>query len=75
MNEGEIRGTISPQGQVNGSIGGGGVSGVLNTSSKDYNMMTNKPSINDHTLQGNSDFEDIGLHFMTNVELKNLLGG
>jgi len=42
---------------------------------KDYRVLTHKPSINTHVLNGDSNFEDIGLHFMTNVELKQLLGG
>lgn len=42
---------------------------------KDYNKLDNRPSINGVTLVGDKSFEDIGLHFMTNVELKKLLGG
>ena len=54
MNEGEIRGTISPRGQVNGSIGGGGVSGSLNISSAgDYRLLSHKPSINGEMLIDN----------------------
>lgn len=66
---GEISGTVEPMGQIEGEVDmpQGGVS--------DYNLLTNLPSINGHTLIGDSDFEDIGLHFMTNVELKELLGG
>jgi len=66
---GEISGTVEPMGQIEGEVDmpQGGVS--------DYNLLTNLPSINSHTLIGGSDFEDIGLHFMTNVELKELLGG
>lgn len=66
---GEISGTVEPMGQIEGEVDmpQGGVG--------DYNLLTNLPSINGHTLIGDSDFEDIGLHFMTNVELKELLGG
>jgi len=66
---GEISGTVEPMGQIEGEVDmpQGGVG--------DYNLLTNLPSINNHTLIGDSDFEDIGLHFMTNVELKELLGG
>jgi len=66
---GEISGTVEPMGQIEGEVDmpQGGVG--------NYNLLTNLPSINSHTLIGDSDFEDIGLHFMTNVELKELLGG
>lgn len=40
-----------------------------------YNALLDKPSVNGHTLIGDSDFEDIGLHFMTNTEIRDLLGG
>lgn len=39
----------------------------------DYRMLTHKPSINEHELVGDSNFEDIGLHFMTNIEIRDLL--
>ncbi|MBP5594272.1 MAG: hypothetical protein J6Y02_02730 [Pseudobutyrivibrio sp.] len=53
--------TVTPGG------GGGGTN--------DYEQLIHKPSINTHVLVGDSNFEDIGLHFMTNVELQQLLGG
>lgn len=36
----------------------------------DYNPLSNKPQINDVTLQGNKTFEDLGDHVMTNAEIK-----
>jgi len=79
MNEGEIKGTVTPRGQVRGSIGGGGITGNITlpnvVTSDDYLNLRNKPSINGHTLINDSDYEDIGFHFMTNVELQQLLGG
>ena len=70
---GQIRVKLSPIGTVNavlgiGTKGGGG-------GSNDYRDLSNKPSINGHTLIGDSNFEDIGLHFMTNTEIRDLLGG
>lgn len=45
--------------------GGGGTT--------DYRVLSHKPSINEHVLNGDSNFEDIGLHFMTNTEIRDLL--
>ena len=69
-NHGELHGIITPrvnlQGIVQASVSGGG-------GTKNYEKLTNKPSINGHTLVGDSNFEDIGLHFMTNTEIRDLL--
>lgn len=74
-----IDGSISSTGHLDGAIGGHGLlSGGINAGgggTSDYRNLINKPSINGHTLISDSDFEDIGLHFMTNVELQQLLGG
>ena len=74
-----IDGSISSTGHLDGDIGGTGlISGGINAGgggTSDYRNLIHKPSINDHVLVGDSDFEDIGLHFMTNVELQQLLGG
>ena len=56
---GQIRAKLSPIGSVKavlgiGTKGGGG-------ESSDYRDLSNKPSINGHTLIGDSNFEDIGL--------------
>lgn len=68
---GVIGGTVTSGSEVSGTVEKG--NGPIGTS--DYNRLKNQPSINTHTLIGDSNFEDIGLHFMTNVELKELLGG
>lgn len=73
INYGSIKVVMEPKkrlvGRMNvGNRGGGG-------GTNDYRALDYKPSINGHTLIGDSDFEDIGLHFMTNTELKDLLGG
>jgi len=39
----------------------------------DYRALSHKPTINEHELNGDSNFEDIGLHFMTNTEIRDLL--
>ena len=73
LNRGEIKATITPKSNITANIGVGKQGGGGGTNN--YNELTNKPSINTHTLVGDSDFEDIGLHFMTNIELQQLLGG
>lgn len=73
-----IDGDIGAVGHLDGAVGGHGlISGGVNAGggTTDYRNLIHKPSINGHTLLNDSDFEDIGLHFMTNVELRNLLGG
>lgn len=37
-----------------------------------YEMLSNKPSINEITLIGNKSFEDLGVNTMTNLEIKEL---
>lgn len=39
---------------------------------KDYEVLQNKPSINDVILRGNKTFEDLGDHILTNTEILNL---
>lgn len=69
-NKNKLSGSVVPLGQIGGKIDRAAVS-----YEKNYEILDNKPSINEHILIGDSNFEDIGLHFMTNVELKQLLGG
>ena len=69
-NKNKLSGSVVPLGQIGGNVDRAAVS-----YEKNYEILDNKPSINEHILIGDSNFEDIGLHFMTNVELKQLLGG
>lgn len=39
---------------------------------KDYDVLQNKPSINDIVLKGNKTFEDLGDHILTNTEIMEL---
>lgn len=39
----------------------------------DYTEMTNKPQINDVTLQGNKSFEDLGAETLSNIEIDNII--
>lgn len=39
----------------------------------DYNDLTNKPSIEGVTLQGNKTFPELKLDVLTNIEIENLL--
>ncbi len=49
--------------------GGGGGGGTTN-----YNLLTNKPSINGHTVEGNMSADDLGLDQpLTTGQLNNLL--
>lgn len=83
VNYGNMTGKLSSNGKLSGSLSNnhGSLSASLRSTNggtvteKDYNKLDNKPSINTHILVGDSNFEDIGLHFMTNVELQQLLGG
>ena len=70
---GTMKAMIQPRGVLKGITQPGTGSGGGGTN--DYEQLVNKPSINTHLLVGDSNFEDIGLHFMTNVELQQLLGG
>lgn len=56
---GQIRAKLSPIGTVKAVLGIGTKSG--SGGSNDYRDLSNKPSINGHTLIGDSNFEDIGL--------------
>lgn len=67
---GQLVGSLSGKQKINGTV-----QKAATSYEKNYEILDNKPSINSHTLIGDSNFEDIGLHFMTNVELKELLGG
>lgn len=67
---GQLVGSLSGKQKINGTV-----QKAATSYEKNYETLDNKPSINSHTLIGDSNFEDIGLHFMTNVELKELLGG
>lgn len=65
-----IDGDISADGELDGDVE------IPRTIfEKDYEQLDNLPSLNGNTLIGDKDFEEIGLHFMTNVEIQNLLGG
>ena len=66
----KLSGDVVPLKQI-----GGGIDKAATSYEKDYEKLDNKPSINTHVLVGDSDFEDIGLHFMTNTEIRDLLGG
>lgn len=66
----KLSGDVVPLKQISG-----GIDKAATSYEKDYEKLDNKPSINTHILVGDSDFEDIGLHFMTNTEIRDLLGG
>lgn len=62
VDHGELHAKMNPRGiiKVKMAQNGGGGGGTDN-----YNALSNKPSINGHVLIGDSDFEDLGLHFGT----------
>lgn len=39
----------------------------------DYELLTNKPQINNVTLNGNKSFEQLGLEGISNMDLENIL--
>ena len=41
--------------------------------SSDYNVLSNRPKIEDVTLEGDKSFEDLGLSSLTNTELEAML--
>lgn len=49
-----------------------GVEGVI-VHSSDYNVLSNRPKIEDVTLEGDKSFEDLGLSSLTNTELEAML--
>lgn len=51
------------------SSGGGGGGG----GTRDYTYLENKPSIEMVTLEGNKNFEDLGLMVLTNVEIQRII--
>lgn len=67
---GELHAKMNPVGQIKVQLSQNGGAYI-----QSYNVLLDKPSINGHTLMGDSDFEAIGLHFMTNTEIRDLLGG
>ena len=81
VNYGRVNAVLTPRGVAGGQLNPKeNLKGVVQPSmtpggTSDYNQLINRPSINTHILVGDSNFEDIGLHFMTNVELQQLLGG
>jgi len=50
-----------------------GAKEVLQVVTNDYEVLKNKPQINDVTLSGNKSFEDLGLESITNSELEDML--
>lgn len=43
---------------------------VMKVSTSDYNGLSNKPQINEVTLQGNKTFDELGDHTLSNLEIK-----
>lgn len=51
-----------------GSIGGS-VNVPRKVYEKDYNNLDNRPAIDDHTLEGDMSYEDLGIEPITSAEL------
>lgn len=47
--------------------------GIIASTTNDYNAMTNQPSINDIVLSGNKTFNDLGLDPLTNTEILEII--
>lgn len=50
-----------------------GEKGDPGEAASDYATLSNKPQINDVTLQGNKSFEDLGALSLTNIEIENII--
>lgn len=63
----KILGTQGDDIRTLGGISQGGV--IIIDGTDDYNELKNKPMIENHILQGNKTFEDLGLSCISNLEL------
>lgn len=73
----KVSGFIRSKGTVSGSVRNqGSLSGqmrIYERLEKDYNKLTNKPSIEDITLEGNKYMSDFGDREITNFEIKSII--
>lgn len=67
INKLKISGNIEPHLTIGGEVGK--PSGGTN----DYEVLINKPQINDVTLVGNISFEELGLRPATNTEIAEII--
>lgn len=66
--EEHLRGALSPRGGLNGQLSDDIVH-------KDYEELTNKPSINGVTLIDDKSFEDLGMSAITPQEIDDIIFG
>ena len=63
-----VSATITPQERLRGSIRASDF-----VFENDYDLLENKPMIEEHILNGNSTLDDIGAHNISTIELLNIL--
>lgn len=52
-----------------------GLSGALNNTMNDYDLLKNKPSIESVVLDGNKTFAQLGLTKLSNSDIETITGG
>lgn len=66
-------GTSSINGQLSGGKLSGSISVPREAATVDYERLVNKPQIENVELIGNKTFEELGLNYLTNIEIEELL--
>lgn len=73
----KVSGSIRSKGSISGNVKSrGSLSGDVKVYQKliyDYNLLENKPSIEDVTLQGNKVMSDFGDRTISNFEIKDII--
>lgn len=52
-----------------------GLTGTMNNTVNDYDLLKNKPSIESVVLDGNKTFAELGMTKLSNSDIENILGG
>lgn len=52
-----------------------GLTGTMNNTVNDYDLLKNKPSIESVVLDGNKTFAELGMIKLSNSDIENILGG
>lgn len=63
----EINGSVTQKGELNGVLG------MPSRGASDYNLLNNKPSIEDVTLIGNKTLADFGDRDISNLEIQSII--
>jgi hypothetical protein len=52
-----------------------GLSGTLNNTMNDYDLLKNKPSIESVVLEGDKTFSELGISRLSNSDIEEITGG